>query len=111
VRVVRDVIQGQCGVPFPHRNRLVEFGGYVSAEDRVLRGPLIVHTSDLLFLVSVISARGGDTSCRIGSCTCPHGSVVVGRCCTRFTAAGLNSAGFIRLSTNPPRSAICWPPL
>src|SRR4029450_9737605 len=49
-----------------HWHPLLEFGGYVSAEDRVLRGPLIVHTSDVLFLVAVIPQRVGDLSARIG---------------------------------------------
>ena len=39
----------------------------------------------------------------------PHGSVVVGSRFARLSAAGLNSAGSIRLFTKGARSAICRP--
>ena len=41
----------------------------------------------------------------------PHGSVVLGSRLARFNAAGLKSAGSIRLFTYGARRATCRPPL
>ena len=65
VPIAGGVIERQRAVPFTQRDRLVELGGHVPAEDRVVGGPLVVGAPQILVLGAVVQERVGHLAARV----------------------------------------------